>query len=98
MQCPRTSHLDARRRIMCYIKGSVDYGLMHRKCDDFLLTGFIDADWGRDINNRHSTSGYYFSNGSAVVSWCSRKQSVTTLSKWKQNMWQQPWPHKNVCG
>ncbi|KAL0314880.1 UNVERIFIED_CONTAM: Retrovirus-related Pol polyprotein from transposon RE1, partial [Sesamum angustifolium] len=48
--------------------------------DDFKLKGFTDADWAGDASDRRSTSGYCFNIGSAVVSWCSKKQSTVALS------------------
>ncbi|XP_038717036.1 secreted RxLR effector protein 161-like [Tripterygium wilfordii] len=64
---------------------SLDYGLMYQKSEDFLLSGFVDAnwvvdvDWASDTNDRHSTSSYCFGIGSAEVSWCSKKQSNVAL-------------------
>ncbi|XP_060183462.1 uncharacterized mitochondrial protein AtMg00810-like [Lycium barbarum] len=31
MQCPRSSHLDAARRILHYVKGSLDHGLLKKQ-------------------------------------------------------------------
>ncbi|XP_071728056.1 uncharacterized mitochondrial protein AtMg00810-like [Rutidosis leptorrhynchoides] len=80
MQCPTNVHLDAAKRILRYVKGSMDHGLWYKKCDDYLLNGFVDADWIGDANDRHSTSGYCFNIGSAVISWYSKKQGVVALS------------------
>ncbi|XP_071704952.1 secreted RxLR effector protein 161-like [Rutidosis leptorrhynchoides] len=80
MQCPTNVHLDATKRILRYVKGSVGHGLWYKKCDNVLLNGFVDADWMGDANDRHSTSGYCFNMGSAVISWCSKKQDVVALS------------------
>lgn len=80
MQDPRTPHLEAAKRILRYIKGSVDYGLLYEKRTDFVLQGFTDADWACDTAGRHSTSGYCFNLGSAAVSWCSKKQFTVALS------------------
>ncbi|WMV44584.1 hypothetical protein MTR67_037969 [Solanum verrucosum] len=60
MQCPRSSHLDAARRILRYVKSPLDYGLMYIRHEKFVLNGFIDADWAEDTNDRHSTSGSWF--------------------------------------
>ncbi|KAL7102369.1 hypothetical protein ACP275_08G116100 [Erythranthe tilingii] len=73
-------NLDAARRILRYVKGSLDHGLLYTKSDTFRLSSFTDADWAGDVNDRHSTSGYCFNTGSAMVSWCSKKQSVVALS------------------
>ena len=39
-----------------------------------------DADWGRDLDDRKSTSGYWFVISSSPVSWKSKKQSSVALS------------------
>ncbi|XP_071699518.1 secreted RxLR effector protein 161-like [Rutidosis leptorrhynchoides] len=80
MQYPTNVHLDATKRILRYVKGSIGHGLWYKKCDNVLLNGFVDADWMGDPNDRDSTSGYYFNMGSAVISWCSKKQEVVALS------------------
>ncbi|GKB44666.1 putative mitochondrial protein [Tanacetum coccineum] len=41
------------------------------------------VDWGGNADDRYSTTGYCFGTGSAMVSWCSKKQSVVTLSSTK---------------
>lgn len=81
MQSPRTSHLDVAKRIFRYVKGSLTFGLMYKKVDNFLLEGFTDADWAGDSTERRSTSGYCFSMSSTAVSWCSKKQSTIALSR-----------------
>ncbi|XP_071739023.1 secreted RxLR effector protein 161-like [Rutidosis leptorrhynchoides] len=80
MQCPTNVHLDVAKRIIRYVKGSIGHGLWYKKCVNVLLKGFVDADWMGDVNDRHSTSGYCFNMGSAVISWCSKKQDVVALS------------------
>jgi len=35
---------------------------------------FLDADWGVDVDDRKSTTGYYIYLGSNLVSWSSHKQ------------------------
>ncbi|KAK3002997.1 hypothetical protein RJ639_019416 [Escallonia herrerae] len=80
MQNPRTPHLEAGRRILHNVKGILDYGLLYKRCDNFLLSGFTDADWAGDTNDCHSTSGYCFNTSSAAVSWCSKKQDIVVLS------------------
>ncbi|KAH0709573.1 hypothetical protein KY284_011000 [Solanum tuberosum] len=71
---------DATRRMLSYVKGSLDHGLMYRRHEKFVLNGYTDTDWAGDANDRHSTSGYCFNTGSAMVSWYSKMQSVVTLS------------------
>ena len=45
------------------------------------LSGACDADWGNDIDDRRSTTGYLFSINRGTISWQTRKQpSVATSS------------------
>ena len=44
------------------------------------LIGYSDSDWCGDLIDRRSTSGYVFKFNDAAISWCTKKQSVTTLS------------------
>ena len=80
MDQPHETHLVATKRIVCYVKCTLNYGLMYEKSKSFLLSGFVDADWASDVNNRHSTTGFCFTTGSAAISGCSKKQSTVALS------------------
>jgi hypothetical protein len=44
------------------------------------LTGFTDASWCGDIEDRKSTAGFILLMGSGPISWCSKKEHVVTLS------------------
>ncbi|KIJ15237.1 hypothetical protein PAXINDRAFT_52820, partial [Paxillus involutus ATCC 200175] len=44
------------------------------------LTGYSDASWARDIDDRRSTSGYVFQLGIATISWNSKKQPTVAAS------------------
>lgn len=44
------------------------------------MNGFTDADWACSSVDPKITSGYYFSVGSGMISWCSRKQKSVALS------------------
>lgn len=45
-----------------------------------MLAGYTDADFGGDLDDRRSTSGYIFLCGRTSVSWCSKKQDSVSLS------------------
>ncbi|XP_048226863.1 uncharacterized mitochondrial protein AtMg00810-like [Ricinus communis] len=80
MDKPRESHLIAAKRILRYVKSTLNFGLLYKQHASFLLTGFVDADWAGDVNDRRSTTGYCFNTGSTAVSWCSKKQTTVALS------------------
>ena len=50
---------------------------------DVELTGYSDADWAGNLDDRKSTSGYAFNKGTWVVSWSSKKQPTVSLSSTK---------------
>ncbi|XP_052885316.1 secreted RxLR effector protein 161-like [Gossypium arboreum] len=77
---PCEGHLIVAKRILRYIKGTLSYGLMYEQSKIFSLSGFVDADWAGDVNDRCSTTGFCFTTGSAAISWCSKKQTTMALS------------------
>ncbi|KAK9080956.1 hypothetical protein Syun_031353 [Stephania yunnanensis] len=50
------------------------------KCNNLHLVGYTDVDWGGDLDERKSTSGYVFLPNNGVISWSSKKQSCIALS------------------
>lgn len=71
--------LVALKRVLRYIKHTLDYKLIYN-CNDDELVGFCDADWGGDLTDRKSTTGYCFKYANCLVSWCSKKQSTVSIS------------------
>jgi hypothetical protein len=47
---------------------------------DLILQGYVNADWEGSTVDRKNTYGCCFTLGSAMVSWCSRKQIYVALS------------------
>ena len=80
MQTPKKSHLEAIRRILRYIKGTLDLELFYKSKMTYKLEGYCDADYAGDYDTRRSTTGYAFSLGSGVVTWCSKRQPTVSLS------------------
>jgi hypothetical protein len=77
---PRHVHLVAAKHVMRYLKGTIDCGLSYDGDHDFTLSGYTDADWAGSASDRKNTSGCYFSLGSAMISWWSRKKSSISLN------------------
>jgi len=59
---------------------SQQYGLLYSKSDSSNCVGFSDTDWGGDLDDRKSTSGYLFQVGGTAISWRSKKQTCVALS------------------
>jgi hypothetical protein len=80
MANPSKEHWSGVKRVLRYVKGTMNMGLIYRKSSDFNLHGFSDADWAGDEMTRKSMSGFIFKLGDSTISWGSKKQSVVALS------------------
>ena len=79
---PNESHWKAAKHILRYLKGTIDLRLTFLKNSNSDIIGDSDADWSGDLNDRKSTTGYYFKfegNGGAI-SWEVKKQATVALS------------------
>ena len=75
---PRLSHWAAVKRIMRYIRGTISHGItFYGGASDLKLTGFIDADYCNDVNDRKSRTGAVFKLANGPISWFSQKQGCT---------------------
>ena len=70
------------KRLLRYVKGMVDHGIVFPKTggSGLQLTVFSDADMAEDIDGRRSTSGVLVFLGSTPISWLSLKQKVMAMS------------------
>jgi len=80
MQTPRKPHLDAVKRILRYIKHTLQCGIFNEAKSQLQVHGYTDANWAGNVSDRRSTSGFMFSFGSGVVNWSSKKQPTVALS------------------
>ena len=77
--CLKESHLSVVKRILKYLKGTMNIGLWYPKSDNFELIGFSDADFSGCKVERKSTSGTCHFLGHSLVSWHSKKQNSVAL-------------------
>ena len=73
------AHWVAAKRMLRYLKGTMQLGLVFRKCDQS-LEGYADADLGSNSDDRKSYTGFAFKYANASITWESRKQNVVALS------------------
>ncbi|XP_017617688.1 secreted RxLR effector protein 161-like [Gossypium arboreum] len=78
MQNPKKQHLETVRRVLRYVKGTLNYGLLYKKGEACKLVGYCDADYARD-HDTPSTTGSVFKFGSGTISWCSKRQPTVSL-------------------
>mgnify|MGYP006934352789 CR=1 FL=1 len=69
MESPREDHLAAVKRLLRYIAGTTDHGLMYSKGtgEEMRLTGYSDSDMGGDPDDGRSTSGVIFFIGKCLA-------------------------------
>ena len=78
---PTTDHWNAVKRVMRYLRGTTSLGIIFsNRSSELELVGYSDADWGGDISDRKSTSGYLFKVSNGAISWRSKKQTCVALS------------------
>ena len=81
MASPDDEHLAAVKRVLRYVRGTMDYKLvLGAGKQGTHLIGYSDADWAANDINRRSISGYCFMLGAGAVSWKSKKQTSVALS------------------
>jgi len=83
MEKSKTPHFLAAKRILRYVKGTLDLGILYpysQKNIEGEVFDYSDSDWCDDKDDRKNTVGYVFKFGTSPISWCSKKQSVVALS------------------
>ncbi|XP_050897709.1 uncharacterized mitochondrial protein AtMg00810-like [Lathyrus oleraceus] len=77
---PKMSHITQVKRILKYINGTSDYGMLSSHNANPLLIGYCDADWAGNVNDKKSISGGCFFLGNNLISWFNNKQNNVSLS------------------
>ncbi|XP_021802647.1 uncharacterized protein LOC110746719 [Prunus avium] len=79
MHTPRESHMQAVKRILRYLKGTITDGMWFKK-GHLDLVSYSDADWAGCHFDRRSTSGYCVFFGPNLISWSAKKQPTVARS------------------
>ena len=81
---PGHLHWLALKRVLRYLRGTMDHKLTYggsNICQHPLkLVSYCDSDWGSDIDDRRSISGYVFLLSGGAVSWKTKKQPTVAQS------------------
>lgn len=80
MHCPTIVHWLAVKKILRFLKGTINHGLL--LCPGRLdsLHGFSYADWAGNPDDRRSTNGFIIFLGPNPISWQSNKQHTVAQS------------------
>ncbi|KAJ3698372.1 hypothetical protein LUZ61_002077 [Rhynchospora tenuis] len=77
---PSDIHWQAVKRILRYIKGTLNLGLYFQPSNELSLHAFCDADWAGCPDDRRSTTGFAVFLGPNLISWSSKKQQTVSRS------------------
>ncbi|GKB71502.1 copia protein [Tanacetum coccineum] len=80
IEAPKTSHLEAVKRIFRYIKVTTHLGLWYPKGTGIETVVYAESDHAGDYLDRKSTSGIYTFLGCCLTSWFSKKQTALAIS------------------
>ena len=80
MHDPRVPHLNHVKKILRYLKGTIDHGLLINSSSPTSLTVYSDADWAGCPDTRRSTSSFCVYLGDNLVSWSSKRQVTVSRS------------------
>ncbi|GJY14714.1 retrovirus-related pol polyprotein from transposon TNT 1-94 [Tanacetum coccineum] len=82
-EAPKTSHLEAVKRIFRYIKGTTHLGLWYPKGTGIETVVYADSDHAGVYVDRKSTRGICTFVGCCLTSWFSKKQTALAISTTK---------------
>lgn len=82
LEKPANIHVTAVKRILRYLKGTSNYGILFscKNANEFKFSIYSDADYAGCIETRRSTTGYCLLIGTSIVSWCSERQATVSHS------------------
>ncbi|GJW01781.1 ribonuclease H-like domain-containing protein [Tanacetum coccineum] len=80
MHDPREPHLAALKRVLRYVRGTLDFGLQLYASSTGSLVAYTDADWAGCPTTRRSTSGYCVFLGDNLLSWSAKRQHTLSRS------------------
>ncbi|KAF5471906.1 hypothetical protein F2P56_008669 [Juglans regia] len=79
MHNPREPHWTAVKRVLRYLKGTIDYGLYFSPVA-INLQAYCDSDWAGNPDDRRSTTGYGIFLGQNLIAWTAKKQPIVSKS------------------
>jgi len=80
MHSPHDAHWNFIKRILRYLRGSINTGITISATPSTTLKAYSDADWAGCPDTRRSTSGYCVFLGDSLVSWLSKRQTTVSRS------------------
>ncbi|KAL8116743.1 hypothetical protein AgCh_023048 [Apium graveolens] len=81
MEKPTLMHQNAAKRILRYVKGILNLGLIYTANEDNnIVIGYSDIDVAGNVEDRKTTGGMVFYLKKSLITWNSQKQKCVALS------------------
>ena len=80
LNSPTPQHMNAAKRVLRYLAGTVDDGLVYQPGTNDGLEGFTDASYCDDYQTSRSTGAYVFKLFNGPVAWQSKLQKLVATS------------------
>lgn len=79
---PSEEHWATLKKVLRYLQGTKGLIMKYVKAGNNVapLVGFVDSDWGSDVVDRKSQTGFMFKVYGSIVCWSSKKQHTVALS------------------
>ncbi|GFY84304.1 hypothetical protein Acr_03g0010780 [Actinidia rufa] len=80
LHAPKATRWSVVKRILRYLKATINHGLLFQPQSTLTLQAYSDADWGGCPDDRRSMGGYCIYLGKHLLSWSSKKQKIVARS------------------
>ena len=80
MNKPRQEHWLAALKVVRYLKGITEQGILLRDDSPMHVTGWCDSDWGGFTLSRRSLTSWFVQFGDSLISWRTQKQDSVSRS------------------
>uniref|UniRef100_A0A2N9F539 Reverse transcriptase Ty1/copia-type domain-containing protein n=1 Tax=Fagus sylvatica TaxID=28930 RepID=A0A2N9F539_FAGSY len=80
MHKPTQPHWQSVKRLLRYLKSTIQFGLHIYRSSCSTLQAYSDADWAGNKDDRHSTGSFCIFLGKNLISWGCRKQVTVARS------------------
>jgi hypothetical protein len=77
---PRLSHWQAAKRLLRYLKQTIQFGLKIQRSSSHMHQAFSDADWAGCCDDHRSTDAFCVYLGNNLISWSCKKQATVACS------------------
>ena len=79
MSAPTTAHLATAKRVLHFIRGTLNHGIEFTP-GPLSLSTYTYANWAGDLDDRRSTSGFRIYLGSNAITWFTKEQPTVSRS------------------